>query len=341
MGVVLQEALSRKFGPNRNAHGAGMTTPSSTVIPRRGYLYVTVAAVLWAVSGSSAKFLFNSGITAFELVQMRLLFAAGVLFLWLVWRKPALLRIRAGDIAYFMVLGIVGMAMVQFTYLYTISKIKVAAAILLEYLAPAFIALYAVVFAREKLTRTTLLAVLGATAGCYLVVGAYNLNLLSLNKAGIISGLLSAVSYAWYAVHGERGMRRYPPWTVHFYSLLFAAVFWNIVIPPLQFIHQSYSPVEWVLIGYIAILGTLIPFGLYLESINLIRSTRASITATLEPIIAGLIAYLFLGETLEFLQLLGGILVIASLVLLQLQRESDEKTPARIRAARQSISDLK
>jgi drug/metabolite transporter (DMT)-like permease len=129
-------------------------------------------------------------------------------------------------------------------------------------------------------------------------------------------------------------MRRYPPWTVHFYSLLFAAVFWNIVIPPLQFIHQSYSPVEWVLIGYIAILGTLIPFGLYLESINLIRSTRASITATLEPIIAGLIAYLFLGETLEFLQLLGGILVIASLVLLQLQRESDEKTPARIRAER-------
>jgi len=311
-----------------------MTTPSATAIPRRGYFYVIMAALLWAVSGSSAKFLFNSGITAFQLVQMRLLFAVGVLFLWLVWRKPALLRIRAGDIAYFMVLGIVGMAMVQFTYLYTISKIKVAAAILLQYLAPAFIALYTVVVTREKLTRATVLAVSGATVGCYLVVGAYNLDLLSLNKAGIIGGLFSAVSYAWYAVHGERGMRRYPPWTVHFYSLLFAAVFWNVAIPPLQFVRQSYSPVQWVLIGYIAILGTLIPFGLYLEAINLIRSTRASITATLEPITAGLIAYLFLGETLQPLQLLGGILVIASVVLLQMHRESDEKTPARIRAER-------
>jgi drug/metabolite transporter, DME family len=316
-----------------------MTTPSSTALPRRGYLYVTLAAVLWAVSGTSAKFLFNSGITAFELVQMRLVFAVSLLFCWLACRKPALLRIQARDILYFMVLGIVGMAIVQFTYLYTISKIKVAAAILLEYLAPAFIALYAVVFAHEKLTRTTLLAVFGATAGCYLVVGAYNLDLLSLNKVGIISGLLSAVSYAWYAVHGERGMRRYPPWTVHFYALLFAALFWNLVIPPLQFIRHSYSPLQWILIGYVAILGTLIPFGLYLEGINLIRSTRASITATLEPITAGLIAYLLLGETLELLQILGGILVIVSLVLLQLQRETDENTPARIRAARQSISD--
>jgi drug/metabolite transporter, DME family len=311
---------------------AGMATPSSTDIPRRGYFYVILAALLWAVSGSSAKFLFNSGITAFQLVQMRLFFAVCVLLFWLIWRKPALLRIHSQDLPYFLVLGIVGMAMVQFTYLYTISKIKVAAAILLQYLAPAFIALYAVIVTREKLTRTTLLAVSGATAGCYLVVGAYSFNLLSLNKVGIISGLLSAVSYAWYAVHGERGMRRYPPWTVHFYSLLFAAVFWNVVIPPLQFIHQSYSPVQWVLIGYIAILGTLVPFGLYLEAINLIRSTRASITATLEPITAGLIAYLFLGETLQPLQLLGGIVVIASVILLQMQRESDEKTPARIRA---------
>ena len=62
-------------------------------------------------------------------------------------------------------------------------------------------------------------------------------------------------------------------------------------------------------------MGTAIPFGLYFVGINYIRSTRASITATLEPISAGFIAYLFLGEILEPLQILGGVLVIAAIVL--------------------------
>jgi drug/metabolite transporter (DMT)-like permease len=79
-------------------------------------------------------------------------------------------------------------------------------------------------------------------------------------------------------------------------------------------------------------MGTAIPFGLYFVGINYIRSTRASITATLEPISAGFIAYLFLGEILEPLQILGGVLVIAAIVLLQLQTEQDELTPELIRA---------
>jgi drug/metabolite transporter (DMT)-like permease len=79
-------------------------------------------------------------------------------------------------------------------------------------------------------------------------------------------------------------------------------------------------------------MGTAIPFGLYFVGINYIRSTRASITATLEPISAGFIAYLFLGEVLEPLQILGGVLVITAIVLLQLQSEQNELTPELIRA---------
>jgi drug/metabolite transporter (DMT)-like permease len=83
-------------------------------------------------------------------------------------------------------------------------------------------------------------------------------------------------------------------------------------------------------------MGTLVPFGLYLEGINLIRSTRASITATLEPITAGVISFIFLNEILEPLQVTGGVLVIASIVILQIKQEYDEKAPALIRS--QNIS---
>jgi drug/metabolite transporter (DMT)-like permease len=307
----------------------------STAVPKRGYLFVVLAAVLWAVSGSSAKFLFNQGITAFQLVQMRLTLASVLLLIWFLWRKRAFLRIARQDFWSFILLGTVGMASVQFTYLFTISKIQVAAAILLEYLAPVLIALHAVIFARERLTKIVVTALVGATVGCYLVVGGYNLHLLTMNRVGILSGLLSAVSFAAYAVYGERLMCRYSSWTVLFYSLIGAALVWNVLQPPLVFLGRSYSSVEWACIVYIAVLGTLVPFWLYMEGINLIRSTRASITATLEPITAGLISYLFLGERLERLQLAGGVLVIASIILLQLRREYDDNTPALIRGRRQ------
>ncbi|ROQ90788.1 DMT family transporter [Desulfosoma caldarium] len=312
--------------------------PASTPIPRKGYLLVILAAVLWAVSGSAGKYLFNHGVTPYQVVQMRVTLAAVLLFLWLAARDRRKLRIAPRDIFYFMILGITGLAMVQFTYFYTISKIKVAAAILLEYLAPILIAMYSVIVAREKLTWPTAVAVTAATLGCYLVVGGYNLDLFNMNKAGLLSGLASAVSFAWYSVHGEHGMRRYSPWTVLFYAFLFAALFWNSAHPPLEAFRHAYAPMEWVWILYIAILGTLVPFGLYLYGINLIRSTRASITATLEPITAGFVSYLFLGETLEGLQIAGGLLVIGAVILLQVRREFDDATPELLRTRQQQAS---
>jgi len=66
--------------------------------------------------------------------------------------------------------------------------------------------------------------------------------------------------------------------------------------------------------------GLLIfPFGLYFEGIQRIRSTHASITATLEPISAGVIASIFLGEVMAPLQIIGGMIVIVSVIMLQLK----------------------
>jgi drug/metabolite transporter (DMT)-like permease len=242
------------------------------------------------------------------------------------------LRIARADILYFAVFGCIGMAGVQFTYLFAISKIHVAAAILLQYLAPAIIAMHAVLFFRDRLKTITVAALVGAMVGCYLVVGAYNLNMLALNLLGIVSGLLSAVGFAWYSIQGEYGMRKYSPWTVIFYAMLFGALTWNVFYPPLEGFMHARSPILWALIMYIGVLGTLVPFGLYLQGVNLIRSTRASITATLEPITAGVLSFLFLNEIMEFWQVLGAVLVILSVILLQLNQERDEKAPAVMRA---------
>ena len=283
---------------------------------RSGYLFTALAALFWASSGTAAKFLFNSGITAFELVQMRTTLASCIIFFWLLLRNRSLLVIERRDLPYFIVLG-VGLAAVQFTYLFAISKIQVAAAILIQYQAPIFVALYTLIFLRVKLQPVVFAAMAGSLFGCYLVVGGYSLDLLDMNRAGVLSALASAVTFAWYTVRCEYGMRRYPPWTVVFYGLLFAAVTWNILHPPLSAFLRLSGLEQWGWVLFIGLFGTVLAFICYNEGISRIGAARASITATLEPITAGFIAWLLLGETMEVWQVLGAALVIASVTLLQ------------------------
>lgn len=288
---------------------------------RLGYISICSAALLWAASGNAAKFLLQSEVTPFQLVQLRTTIAAVLLFLFLLFQRRELLKIARSDVAYFIILGSI-LAVMLFSYLYAISRIHVAAAVLLQYQAPALIALYSFLFLRKKLSAFTVVAILGAIIGCYLMVGAYNLNILDMNKAGILSGLASAVALALYSVRIEYGMRTYSAWTVLCYALLTAAIIWNLIIPPFEAFTDHYSASAWAWIVYIGLFGTIAPFGLYNEGVKRIRSTHASITATLEPVMAGMIAFALLGEVLTPLQIAGAGLVIASVLLLQVRNKS-------------------
>ena len=285
---------------------------------RAGYTYVALAAILFAISGTCAKYLFNDGITAFQLIQMRTTLAFGGLLVWMCLKGPALLKISPKSLPYFICLGAFGIGAAQFFYLLAISKINVAAAILLHYTGPVFVALYVVLVQRQKLGINSAVAIIGTLFGCFLVVGAYNLQIVALNRAGIVAGIAAAIAFAVYSLLSDHGMRQYTPWTVLLYGLLFAALMWNSLHPPLEaFLHQ-YSPLQWGLILFIGICGTIVPFGLYFEGIKRIKPTHASITATLEPISAGVFAALFLGEVMMTLQIIGGLTVIFSIILLQL-----------------------
>lgn len=300
----------------------------------KGYLCVMTAAVLWASSGTAGKALFGGGMTPFELVQIRVTLSTVLMAVAFGIFSRGHLRIRIKDLGYFVLLGSVGMALVQGTYFYAISKIQVAAAILLQYMAPILVALFSICFWKERLTVFKVAALVLALGGCYLVVGGYNLQLLQLNRLGIAAGLLAAVCFAGYTLLGERGMHRYPPWTVLFYALAFSAVAWHIFYTPFHYIGAGFTRGQWGWILYITVAGTILPFGLYFVGINYIRSTRASITAILEPICAGFMAFFILGEAMEVLQIIGGLLVISSIVLLQVQQEYDEMAPAVIRTRR-------
>jgi drug/metabolite transporter (DMT)-like permease len=297
----------------------------------KGYLYVIIAALMWASSGTAGKALFDAGMSPFDLVQIRVTLASAIIFLFCFIFSRDLLRLRAKDIPFFLLLGSGVTAVVMGSYFYTISKIQVAAAILLQYLAPILVAIFSMLFWKERATSLKITALFLAFGGCFLVVGGYDLELMQMNLLGILGGLTSAIAFAGYSLLGERAMHRYKPWTVLFYALAFSALTWHVVYPPFTYVRAGYSLTQWGGICYVAIVGTVVPFGLFFAGINYIRSTRASITATLEPIFAGILAFILLGERLLLLQVIGGAMVILAIVLLQIQQEHDELAPALIR----------
>jgi drug/metabolite transporter (DMT)-like permease len=211
-----------------------------------GYLYILVGSTLWGVSSVVAKSLFNIGLLPAELVFIRLTLATFTLLPILLCFDRKRIIISPKDLPYFFILGFVGVAGMQFTYYYTISKIHVGPAILLQYLQPVWVSVYAFLFQREPLSKAKTVSLFMAMLGCYFVVGGYQFDLLRLNKVGIVSGVAASLFFTFYALYGEKGLRKYNPWTLILYGFGFGAIFYWILISPVKFITGDYSLKMWL-----------------------------------------------------------------------------------------------
>ena len=298
----------------------------------RGCLYILAGTTLWGFSTTVAKALFNAGVSPFELVPIRLPIASAILFVILFLYDRRRIFISPRDLPYFVIFGILGVVGNQLCFYVTVSKIQVGPAVLIQYISVIWITLFAFFFQKEPLFKGTIAALALALLGCYLVVGGYRTDLLRLNKDGIIVGFFSSFFVAFYALYGEKGLKRYDAWTLLLYGFLFGGLFCWIAFPPVQVLTAGYPLKIWAAFFYIAIFATLIPFGLFFKGVERIRATRASITGTWEPVMSCITAYVFLGEVLDPLQILGGFGVIAAVILLQLSKGKKEiRSPLEIR----------
>jgi drug/metabolite transporter (DMT)-like permease len=286
----------------------------------KGYLLVILATTMWGINGVVAKYLFSHGVSPSMLVQIRSALAFLILFTALAIFKKELIKFSKKDLLFMVTFGVGGMGMVNFMYFTTLTKTNVATAVLLQYTGPVFITIFAVSFQGEPLTRVKVVSLALAFWGCFFMVGGYNPELLKLNAVGLTCGLIAALFYAFYTLYGEWGVKRYSPWTMVVYAFGFIALFWALFVTPWEASQQGFPLSKWPYFLYVAIVGTAIPFGLFFQGIKYIRATRASITSILEPIVAGVVSYLFLGESLFFLQIVGGISVITAIILLQAEK---------------------
>ena len=280
-----------------------------------GRWLVFLATVFWGTTATLARSVFRDhGVPALAVVELRLLIAASLLFVWLGIGNRAALRVEKRDLGYLLVLGLAGVAAVQGTYYYSIARLGVGLAILLQYLAPALLVLWEWVRGKPP-TLGTGLAVVLAVGGTALLVQGVDTHTLQASALDWAIGLSSAVIFAFYVLYSKRGLARYAPETVLLYTFAIAAAFWAVVTPPWKIVSAGYPAEVWWRFALLGVFSTLVPFRCFYAGLRRLPAVEAGVIATSEPVVAIFAAAIFLGETLRPTQLLGAVAVIAGALL--------------------------
>jgi drug/metabolite transporter (DMT)-like permease len=298
--------------------------------PALGYAMVAVAATLFAVNGTVSKVVLGSGISSGQLTEVRCAGALVGLALIAVVTRPTSLRLNLAEVPLVAALGL-GLALVQWSYFFAIHRLEIGIALLLQYLAPILVALWARFVFHEAVRHRIWAALVLSLAGLSLIVEIWHGGRLS--RAGVAASLLAALTYAAYVLIAERGVRRRDPISLSVWGFLFATVFWTIAAPWWDFpagrvdddvsllgnLASSHLPI-WALLLWLVVLGAVVPFGLIVGALRHISATRAGITAMLEPVVAIVVAWAWLGESLDGAQLSGAVLTLFGIGLAQSAR---------------------
>ncbi len=281
-----------------------------------GYLLVAAAASLWATLGLFFSTLHDAfGFSALAIAFLRAGIAALVLLAFVAFTRPAMLRVSWRALAFLALYGFAGVAAFYFLYAQAVIATSVTTAVVMLYTAPAFVTVMAWRFWGEPLTARKLGALVLAFVGCALVTRAYNPSLLSLNIVGLAIGLGAGFTYALYTILSKFALERHSSWTALLYAFALGALFLAPLQAPGGFAPLARDGWAWLLVIGLAIGPTLGSYALYNAALQRVPASNASLVAMLEPVIASLLAFVFLGERLEGLQLIGGVMVLVSAIV--------------------------
>ncbi|MCC5662406.1 DMT family transporter [Nostoc sp. CHAB 5784] len=270
----------------------------------KGFTFILLASILWGIAGALAKVIFNLSVSPLELTVVRSIVAAVILFLLiLAFKKP--LRVTKQAIQFLVIQGII-LSAIHLTFYYSISKTNVAIAVMLQCTAPIFVIVFDIFANNYRMNFTIGVLLIISVFSCSMLVGVYNIDFLKTNFAGICVGILCGISFAFYNIWGKRGHSlNINTWTMTFYSFLFSSIIWLFLFYPINLFSDKYTLKIWAYFIFIGIFATILPNWLYLEGLRYINAFPATIIGMLEPVSAGIVAFMLLKETLEPLQLIG------------------------------------
>jgi drug/metabolite transporter (DMT)-like permease len=312
--------------------------------PAVGYGFTLGAAALFAVNGTVSTLVLRAddlalgeGLAPARLTALRCAGAAVGLLLLLSLAAPRRLRVSAREIPFLVVFGVVGVALTQWLYYVAIGRMPVGIALVFEMTAPVLIALYVWLVRREAVRRRLWLALALSLSGLVFVAEVWE-DGGSLDPIGVAAGLAAAVCLATYFLMGERGTHTRDPVALTCWSFVAAALFWSVVQPWWRFdagVLTERVPVSvgsldlplWSLVGWIVLMGAILPFWLSIAALRHLPPTTAGLVATIEPVFASVVAWLWVEQVLSGWQVLGGFVVLTGIALAQTARREPVPTP--------------
>ncbi len=288
-----------------------------------GYLLVALAAVLWALLGVFSKRLLDAGVGATEIAFYRAALG-GLLFVVHAGLTGQLRLQRRPDLWAFVGFALVGVTLFFSALNMAIDAGGVSLAFILLYTAPAFVAVLAAIFLGERLRAVNVLLIATAILGVYLVARSGGGGI-QVGAAAIIWGLVAGLSYSSYYLFGKWVLRRYRPAAIYAFVLPIGAL-GLLPFVPFDAVRLATGPI-WLDIALMAGLSTYLAYLVYYLGLRRVEASKAVLVATIEPVVAAILAAALFGERLGPWGIVGAVLVLAAAVVTSvLPREAAEVT---------------
>jgi len=282
---------------------------------------IIIAGVFWGLMGLFVRSFAKLGIGSAPVAFLRLGFGAVIFALIILFRDKSLFRIRLSRLPLFLGLGVCSLSFFTVCYFKAIELMPLSTAAILLYTSPIWVMLMSAVFFKERITAKKLAALAMAFGGCVLVSGISGGGL---SLMALLCGLGAGIGYALYSILGTVALREHEPLTVTFYGFLFGALGCLIACGPANLVSAVAAAPAAKLVWLIpasALISAVIPYLCYTQGLKTVEAGKASIIATVEPVVATLVGIVLYHEGLSLAAALGIALVLGAIVLLNIKNK--------------------
>jgi drug/metabolite transporter (DMT)-like permease len=268
----------------------------------------------------------HAGVPADQLVMIRSAVSALLAGVVLVFTNPKAFKVSIREIPMLILFGVFGLALMQWAYSNAVSMLPVGIALLFEYTAIIIVPIAARIIFKEKTTRTFWYGVALVITGLLVVSQIWAGGL---NPTGVFFAFLAAVLLAFYFLMGQHSGLTRDPLSTMFYTMLIASIFWAILnggkaspfdlsamVPLTGNLANVITPL-WVPLLWLTVMGSFAPMAMGFIALKLTTAAKVSITQTAEPVFAFIFGWLWLGQSIGWLQAIGGALVVGGILLAQ------------------------
>ena len=286
------------------------------------YILVLIAGISWGLIGVFTKAIDRLGFTEMQMLFVKGVLATAVLLLIICVKDKNQLKLKNWKhLRYFVGTGIISFTFFSWAYMKAVNLTSLGVAAVLLYTAPTFVMLFSILLFGEKMTKTKGIILLMTFVGCILVTGLLEGGA-AFTWQGIAIGLASGIGYALYSIFGTYAIKAgYGSLTISFYTFLMATITMAFLVEPVAVVTQITELGQWPLAVSFALLTTVVPYLSYTKGLSGLPASKASVTATIEPVVAAVLGIVVFHESVSMLKLTGIVLVLSSVVVMSRQEE--------------------